>query len=418
MTINFYLNPNKKGSTELTIFCYVRGHGKTIIINTGQRLDKKYWDSKKQKAFDRGKGRYTGAPELNSFLLHFSERVNNILREYEKSNPETSFEQIKSNLLEKLNIGKYKKQQTFFDIFDEYIRIQTTSVSPGTIKKYKVIKNHLLSFQTKKKYKITFESMTMSFRDSFMFYLLNDKEMLDSSAHKVIKFVKAFLSWSGDRKYHKNFEFKIWKGKEYKSEIITLTEEELKALKCLDIQDEKLDRVRDLFLFQCYTGVRYSDLKKINWDNIKGDVWHVRTQKTDDILEIPLSADALLILDKYKGKLKPLPIISNQKCNDYLKDLCNKAEINEKVTISKSRNNKKEENILEKWELIGSHTARRTFITLSLERGMRPEVIMKITGHTSYRTMQKYINVTNKIVKNEFQKAWGTPLRLISTKEA
>jgi NADP-reducing hydrogenase subunit HndA len=123
------------------------------------------------------------------------------------------------------------------------------------------------------------------------------------------------------------------------------------------------------------------------------------------------------ILDKYKDHPKALPVISNQRCNEYLKDLCRLAEINEMTTISKSRKNRSEEKTVEKWKLVGSHTARRTFITLSLERGMRPEVLMKITGHKSYRTMQKYVNITNKIVRNEFQRAWGTPLRLVKNSE-
>lgn len=413
MPLKYYLDTKKIRSKERAIFGYYHSKDRQFAISTGKKIEPKYWNKKEKRPIANGKGKYIGAPELITYLNNLSERVDRYILEIENRDPEASFEKKKKYVLQRIN----KKDGNFFDVFESYLNVKENEVSKSTIRKYKVIKNHLLSFQTRQKHNLSFEGMNNEFRDDFFSYLLNDKKMLDSTSYKVIKFVKGFLSWAADRKYHSNFDFRTWKGKDFINEIITLTQEELDKIRNLEIEDKKLDRVRDLFLFQCNTGVRFSDLKKIKREDIKIDGWHVRTEKTNDPLVIPLSPDALEILDKNKNYPKTLPVISNQKCNDYLKDLCRLAEVNEPTTISRSRKNKKEERTVEKWKLIGSHTARRTFITLSLERGMRPEVLMKITGHKSYRTMQKYVNITNKIVRNEFQKAWGAPLRLVKNSE-
>ncbi len=114
-----------------------------------------------------------------------------------------------------------------------------------------------------------------------------------------------------------------------------MTEEELTTLYNFKSDDEKLLRVRDLFCFQCFTGVRYGDLQSISREDIRNGVWHLRTQKTREPLQIPLTNKAISILHKYAEWPEPLPIISNQKANEYIKDLCKKAKIN---SLSKPQN--------------------------------------------------------------------------------
>ena len=181
----------------------------------------------------------------------------------------------------------------------------------------------------------------------------------------------------------------------------------------MKVDNERLERVRDLFVFQCFTGVRFSDIENLSWDDIKNSTWNLRTQKTKDIIQIPLSGYALSILAKYGDWEKPLPVISNQKMNKYVKELCKKAEINDKVKIVQYRGSERIENTYKKYEVIGSHTARRTFISLSLQKGMKPDVIMAITGHKTYKMMQKYINIADKTKRDEMDKVWGNSLRVV-----
>ena len=169
----------------------------------------------------------------------------------------------------------------------------------------------------------------------------------------------------------------------------------------------KLDKVRDVFCFGCFTGQRYSDIANLKRDHLKGDKWHLRTIKTDKVLQVQLIDFALAILDKYKDALRPLPVISNQKTNDYLKELGKLVGIDEPTSLTKRRGNEKLTNTQPKYEFISTHTARRTFITLSLEKGIRAEVIMEISGHTDYATFKKYIKISGKIADTEMIKAWN-----------
>ncbi len=181
----------------------------------------------------------------------------------------------------------------------------------------------------------------------------------------------------------------------------------------LQIEDERLKRVRDLFVFQCFTGVRYSDIQNISREDLIGSTWRVRTQKTHQLIEIPLNSYALSILAKYSDYPQPLPVISNQKMNAYLKELCENAKIDEPVKVVKYQGNQRIETTHKKYEIIGTHTARRTFISLSLQKGMKPDVIMAITGHTTYRMMQRYLKIADEHKREEMDKTWGSPLRSI-----
>jgi integrase len=123
--------------------------------------------------------------------------------------------------------------------------------------------------------------------------------------------------------------------------------------------------VRDVFCFSCLTGLRYSDLKQLKREYIKADEITLTVQKTKEILMIPVTPLAQEILNRYIDQYWPLPIISNQKINDYIKELCKVAGIVESVEIVHYRGNKREAVIFPKYELIVVHTGRKTFVTLS-----------------------------------------------------
>lgn len=141
-------------------------------------------------------------------------------------------------------------------------------------------------------------------------------------------------------------------------------------------------------------------------DDIKQNAWHLRTTKTRDKLEIPLNEFALEILEKYTSQGRMLPTMSNQKINLYLKQLGKLLDINEQTTKTMYRGAEPVVLNKEKWEFISTHTARRTFVTLSLEKGMRPEVLMSITGHKDYKTMKKYLKIVSKVKEAEMNNVW------------
>ena len=137
-----------------------------------------------------------------------------------------------------------------------------------------------------------------------------------------------------------------------------------------NIQNKTLASVRDVFCFGCFTGQRFSDISKIKSKDIINDTWHLRTTKTKDRLEIPLNKFALEILAKYASNVSLLPIMSNQKTNLYLKEIGKLLEIDTETTRTRYQGHLAIEEIKPKYAFMSTHTARRTFVTLSLEKGI------------------------------------------------
>ena len=250
----------------------------------------------------------------------------------------------------------------------------------------------------------------MLFYDKLLNFLLDEKKNVNNSAYKIIGLLKIFLKWAYDRGINKNLTFQRYKIKEEKVDIVTLTNQELDKISGLDLsRNKRLDKARDLFVFGCYTGGRFSDLSKIGWEDIKENTWYLRVKKTRDVLEIPLLDEAIALINKYKDQPTPLPRISNQKLNVYIKEVCVLTEINDPVKIIRYRGN--EPLVFEgpKNEFVSAHTARRTFITQSLLRGMKAEIVMSISGHKNFKTFKKYLDITRKDKQEELRKAWNKP---------
>lgn len=158
-----------------------------------------------------------------------------------------------------------------------------------------------------------------------------------------------------------------------------------------------LEKARDLFCFCAFTSLRYSDMAALKRTDICGDCIEITTQKTNDRLTIPLNNYSRAILDKYAGLQdrngRALPVISNQKMNDYLKDLCELCGFNDPITKTYYRAGQRIEETAPKWALIGTHAARRTFICYALTKGIPPQIVMKFTGHSDYKAMKPYIDI-------------------------
>jgi integrase len=149
--------------------------------------------------------------------------------------------------------------------------------------------------------------------------------------------------------------------------------------------------------------------KKLTRENIKGDIISIFVQKTGKYLKVPLNDYSLELLQKYDFKL---PVITNQKTNEHLKTICKLAGINTMVMTTKFKGVEVIREIKPKYELIVTHTGRRTFITLSLERGMAPELIMEITGQKTYREFRKYLKLTEKVVTTAMTNVWSKEPKL------
>jgi integrase len=229
-------------------------------------------------------------------------------------------------------------------------------------------------------------------------------EISNNTIHKNIQHIKSFLRWAYEREYTKINKFEDFKNvKEVQTDQIALTKEDMdKIINCKKLSD-KLQVVRDIFLFQLYTGQRYSDISKFNMSDVKNSTWYIRQIKTKKIMEIPLIEPALQILHKYNNTL---PMITNQKLNVYLKELGQAAKLNDKVTVTKYYGAERKEEQFFKHELLTTHTARRTFVSLTSYGGVNQQVVKSFTGHGTDKMVNQYFKKNNeegrKIVEDIF----------------
>lgn len=412
MKVKFYIDSRTSKTAEKTIWCYVREKSDTIALNTGERVKPELWD----KTVCRANLRKTkdqvqkGAlKNQNQYLNAFENKIYDIVRSVRGKDFSAGFTVVAEEIKKQFDT----RETSLFSVYDEFLLVKKSEVSKPAIQKLERVKSLLEEYEKLKKSKLTFEKITPLFFNKFNAFLIDDKDMINNTASKNIQFLKTFLIWSNTNGYTENTSYKTFTSKTENNEVIYLTEPELMTLYNLKPDTEKDGRVRDLFVFQCFTGVRYSDLQNIQHTDIIGATWNLRTKKTHQILEIPLSNLALTILAKYKEYPQPLPIISNQKQNKYIKELCEDAKIDSIVKVVKYKGTERLETTHKKFEVIGTHTARRTFISLSLQKGMKPDVIMAITGHTTYRMMQKYLKIADQHKRDEMEKVWGGSLRIV-----
>ena len=166
--------------------------------------------------------------------------------------------------------------------------------------------------------------------------------------------------------------------------------------------------MRDVFLFSCFTGLRYSDVAKLTRHDVKDGYIQIVTQKTSDGIKIELNKHSQAILDKYDGltfgRGRALPVISNQKMNESLKELGRRCGIDEPQRIVYFTGNIRHEEIYPKWQLLTTHCGRRTFVVNALRLGIPAEVIIRWTGHSNYSAMKPYIKIVDELKEREMSK--------------
>lgn len=176
--------------------------------------------------------------------------------------------------------------------------------------------------------------------------------------------------------------------------LITLEAEEFRLL-LTKLENDRLENVRKLFVLQCATGLRYSDVIKIRKSHIRSNAIVMNSTKTRQKLQIPLNQNSREILEECGFDTSTISM-SNQKYNDYIKELCEMVGITQPIMKISYRGNKEVEEPLKKYDIMSSHHGRRFFITQNLINGVRPEVIMSMTGHVDFRSFKKYIAITDQ----------------------
>lgn len=380
-----------------------------IEFTTGYRIDVAKWDGDKQRVKNGCTNKLKqSASEINTALLGYYTELQEIFKRFEVAEIVPSPAEVKEAFNNRY--GQNEKTElastdmsnvpsNFYEAFDDFVRVcgRQNDWTHSTFEKFAAVKNHLKNFRSE----LSFDFFDEEGLTKYVQYLREVREMRNSTIGKQLSFLKWFLRWSFKQGMHSNNAYDTFKPKlkDTQKKIIFLTWEELNRLREFKIPPTKqtLERVRDVFLFQCFTGLRYSDVFNLRRSDIKGDHIEVTTVKTSDSLIIELNDHSRAILEKYKDvefeNDKALPVITNQKMNDYLKELAELAEINEPVRQTYYKGNERIDEVTPKYALLGTHAGRRTFICNILALGIPPQVVMKWTGHSDYKAMKPYIDI-------------------------
>lgn len=386
----FYLKKSKaSASGTLPIYLRITIDGKRTEISTKRTIEIKKWSVEANKAI----GRTEDIRELNAYLDSLVSKVYQCQRDLIQDNKEVTTETLKNKFL-----GIEEKQVTLINLFKDHNkqveRLIGNGYSAGTLERYKTVCKHLQEFM-KHTYNVSdyrLNKINHKFITDFEFYLKSERECAHNSTIKYIKNFKKIVRIAIANDWIVKDPFLNYKVqlKEVKREF--LSEEEMQTMLEKDLHTHRLELVRDIFIFCCYTGLAYSDVKKLSKDSIvigiDGEKW-IKTNrtKTGTRSSIPLLPPALKILKKYensplsvsKGVL--LPVLSNQKSNAYLKEIADLCGIKKNLT---------------------THLARHTFATtVTLSNGVGIESVSKMLGHTSIKTTQHYAKILDSKVSDD-----------------
>lgn len=387
--VSYYLRSNyqtKDGKTPIMIRIFLDGKMMNLG-SSGLSVEKSVWST----STNRARGRSSEVSNLNANLDMISTTLQNIFRNMQHDET-LSLDKIKS-----VYLGKNKEVSTVLQFFDKYLDNVKAEVGFGKSKalyqKYAAARRHVSEFLNFKygRKDLSFTELTPIVIEDLFVYLKTVAGLKSNSATKTLKFFKTVIIYARkcdmlDHDPFMNHSFHL----EHVDRGF-LTDDELRRIMQKEFDIQRLDVVRDLFVFSCFCGLAYIDMSHLTEDNIvtlDGKTWIMtKRQKTNIPSNIPLLEIPQLIIEKYRGSTRNnhlLLSLSNQKVNAYLKEIADLCGIKKRLSY---------------------HLARHTFATMSLSKGVPIESVSKMLGHTNIRTTQVYARITNKKIEEDMKQA-------------
>lgn len=428
MKVNFYLrDPKAKGKTA--IYVQLNYNGKKLRFFPGESIAPEFWNSETGRAEAKSivkegekqkRYKFNEHMEFNERLNRIETSITSIFLDYKnKNNHQIPSPAILKELFE-MSMKSGGGKVSFIKYFENFIertvngqRLNPHSkaaIMDGGGKNYRSTLNHLKEFSKTWKRKLDFDTIDLEFHADFTNFLIAPPRLNSlNSVGNNIKKVKAVMNEATEKGVNTNMAFKsrYFIKQTEESDNIYLNESELKEMAELDLTDHpRLDRVRDMFLIGAYTALRFSDFSRLQPKNIENGMITIVQSKTNRPVVIPVHPVVKSILEKNGGV--PPKEISNQKMNDYLKDLGKKMDSlckmesktmtkgGVKVTINKP-----------KWFFLKTHTCRRSFCTNQYKAGIDPILLMAISSHRTQQSFLKYIKVTPQEHAEKLQQIWA-----------
>ena len=420
--IIFWLEKRKKNGIvveeNMPISMRLTFNSTRINFSTGFRIDASKWDEQKQRVKNGCTNKaMQSAAEINTVLNQYEAELHSIFKNFETLDTMPTKDQVKE-AFNRMHLSESAKEEGAAqleqeekkakrprpsDVMREFISENETinQWTWGTIEKFNAIENHFKDFNAR----LSLDEYDKAHLAKFVQFLIDKKDMRNSTVKKQLGYLKWFFRWCQEKGYcncsdYQSFDPKL---KTTPKKVIFLDEHELEQLETYEIPENKkyLERVRDVFLFCCYSSLRYSDVYNLKRSDIQNNKMLITTIKTHDDLAIELNKTTTALLKKYADcdfpGNKALPVITNQKMNDYLKELCELAGIDTPISEVFYKGGVRHEITTPKYALMSTHAGRRTFICKALSMNIPPEVVMKWTGHSDYKAMKPYIAVADKV---------------------
>jgi integrase len=404
---------NKNLNKPLQVYLTLSGLGKRIQIYTKKRISQYEWDKEKELV-DCRKNRVNGT-EINLWLVAFSQAVDKHCSINEINGKTTTIEELRKILDSITPSGAKKTANTFQEYFDLFLQEHKTveghSKRIRTIQKYNTLNSHLIEFAEKKKIRLQIEVFDINFLFSFKNYLIKDKNLGDNTVTKYIKTAKTFIQFYINKGLIKPFNLSEIKSVEKPGEIYVIDLKQLMELQNYKLKNKRLEQCRDVFCFQCWTGQRYSDIAAINSKDLKTNskgetTWDFYAIKIGKNIKVPITENAAKILNKYKNGSTLLPVISNQKQNEYLKELGKLVSSDTKkqkkidgfdkdTKMVEHNDGVRKETYVKFYDVLTTHVARKSYITNSLILGVLERIIKEVTGHTSEINFRRYVKMAD-----------------------
>lgn len=381
---------------------YIRyGHGgKTVLFSSGIKVNPKHWNGEKdQMKFI--KSSLSGYTTIINVVSKKRSEIAEISAGLKFDGVEPTTDRVKLEI-DGSRESKEFKQKDIITLFNEFVESAEDVRSTNTVKNYKVCLMHLKKFVGKKP--LTLDQVNIKFIEDLRRHLIKKEGLLNNTVEGIIKGFKAFLSSLNSHGHELNLEPSNIKIRWEEPQIIFLTQSELTQLYQHNYSRANLEAVRDLFVFACCTGFRYSDLSRVASNHISGDVIKLKAYKNKSMTYVPIIPRTREILEKYDYQL---PRYQEPVYNRLLKEACKEAGINSIIEIFEYKGGNKEALQFEKWQKISSHKAVSTFITHALENGVPAKHVARITGKTIKVINKHYAGVDDDSMTERMLKAFA-----------
>jgi len=388
-------DPKSEKETLIYFRSYFGNEYKNFIYSTGEKIKPCEWDFDYRQPNDingrtkRAENHRGIKKQLDRYIGYFTEIVNR----YKNIGEQLTTDIIRQRFDEEFK--KIKVKEDFFRLYEQFIDEKSNDytgkgISKSTKTRYEHNKNLLLEFQNYSKIKITLGSFNEKIYNNFLKYCIEIKDHSANTIHRDVGLLKTFLYWSLNKKYSYNNDFiSFKKPQKFRTDEIALNYEQVELIYNFDFSENKrLERVRDLFIFGCTTGMRFGNYSTISKSDVDDNFIRVIDLKSKSKnLAIPLNSISRSILEKYDYNL---PSITNQKMNKYIKEVFKKLDFTDEIKKTMKYGDELVDQKAEFWTRISSHTARRSFITIMKNKRVPDKVIMSYTGHTSLEVFNAY----------------------------